>query len=217
MKRLLKHIIISCIALLAFVSYSQNETKGYRFEGNDIVFTFQKHDYEKFFHDTSQKKIKFEDLTIDNVVVAGEFNNWSRYDWKMRKVNESTYELRKHINEFKDEFTWEFKFLVNNEWWAEPDETDPNIKLADKKGSELNVYNLKMNTRAAIESADGNVRFRLKGYDDAQNVILSGSIHEGQQIQVEDLVTGSSYNWHSEWNFVELHPTLPFHIFKINK
>ncbi|SHH49930.1 alpha-1,4-glucan--maltose-1-phosphate maltosyltransferase [Winogradskyella jejuensis] len=42
-------------------------------------------------------------------------------------------------------------------------------------------------------------------------------IHNGQQITVKDLVTGSSYNWHSEWNFVELHPTLPFHIFKINK
>ena len=42
-------------------------------------------------------------------------------------------------------------------------------------------------------------------------------IYNGQQIRVEDLVTGSSYNWHSEWNFVELHPTLPFHIFKINK
>ena len=42
-------------------------------------------------------------------------------------------------------------------------------------------------------------------------------VHEGQQITVSDLVTGSSYNWHNEWNFVELHPTLPFHIFKINK
>ncbi|WP_299336176.1 alpha-1,4-glucan--maltose-1-phosphate maltosyltransferase [uncultured Psychroserpens sp.] len=42
-------------------------------------------------------------------------------------------------------------------------------------------------------------------------------IHNGQQVRVEDLVTGSSYNWHSEWNFVELHPTLPFHIFSINK
>ena len=41
-------------------------------------------------------------------------------------------------------------------------------------------------------------------------------LHEGQQVQVHDLITGSSYNWHSEWNFVELHPTLPFHIFKIN-
>lgn len=42
-------------------------------------------------------------------------------------------------------------------------------------------------------------------------------IHPGHQIQVHDLVTGSSYNWHDEWNYVELHPTLPFHIFKINK
>ncbi len=42
-------------------------------------------------------------------------------------------------------------------------------------------------------------------------------IAHGHQIQVHDLVTSSSYNWHDEWNFVELHPTLPFHIFKINK
>ncbi|WP_243471836.1 alpha-1,4-glucan--maltose-1-phosphate maltosyltransferase [Winogradskyella sp. MH6] len=42
-------------------------------------------------------------------------------------------------------------------------------------------------------------------------------IHSGHQITVNDLVTGSSYNWHNEWNFIELHPTLPFHIFKINK
>ncbi|WP_299124754.1 alpha-1,4-glucan--maltose-1-phosphate maltosyltransferase [uncultured Winogradskyella sp.] len=42
-------------------------------------------------------------------------------------------------------------------------------------------------------------------------------INSGHRVQVEDLVTASSYNWHNEWNFVELHPTLPFHIFKINK
>ncbi len=42
-------------------------------------------------------------------------------------------------------------------------------------------------------------------------------IKSGQRVQVEDLITASSYNWHSEWNFIELHPTLPFHIFKINK
>ena len=42
-------------------------------------------------------------------------------------------------------------------------------------------------------------------------------VHQGHQVQVHDLVTGSSYNWFNEWNFIELHPTLPFHIFKINK
>jgi len=42
-------------------------------------------------------------------------------------------------------------------------------------------------------------------------------VHDGQHLSIEDLVTGSSYNWYGEWNFVELHPALPFHIFKIKK
>jgi starch synthase (maltosyl-transferring) len=42
-------------------------------------------------------------------------------------------------------------------------------------------------------------------------------ISADRKIEVKDLITNSSYNWAGEWNFVELHPTLPFHIFKINK
>ncbi|WP_353777616.1 maltotransferase domain-containing protein [Winogradskyella sp. 3972H.M.0a.05] len=42
-------------------------------------------------------------------------------------------------------------------------------------------------------------------------------IAHGHKVEVHDLITGSSYNWYDEWNFVELHPALPFHIFKINK
>ena len=39
----------------------------------------------------------------------------------------------------------------------------------------------------------------------------------GQPVYVNDLITGNTYNWNIEWNFVELHPSLPFHIFRINK
>ena len=42
-------------------------------------------------------------------------------------------------------------------------------------------------------------------------------ISNGHKVSVLDLITGSSYNWYNEWNYVELHTTLPFHIFKINK
>ena len=38
-----------------------------------------------------------------------------------------------------------------------------------------------------------------------------------QPVTVVDLITGNSYNWDKEWNFVELHPALPFHLFKIRK
>ena len=42
-------------------------------------------------------------------------------------------------------------------------------------------------------------------------------VHAGHNIEMHDLITDSHYNWSREWNFVELHPTLPFHIFKITK
>lgn len=42
-------------------------------------------------------------------------------------------------------------------------------------------------------------------------------VNQGHPITVSDLVTGNSYTWYDEWNFVELHPALPFHIFKISK
>ncbi|GGD17618.1 alpha-1,4-glucan--maltose-1-phosphate maltosyltransferase [Hyunsoonleella pacifica] len=42
-------------------------------------------------------------------------------------------------------------------------------------------------------------------------------VHEGHLMEMHDLITDNRYNWHNEWNFVELHPALPFHIFQINK
>ncbi|MEZ4794179.1 MAG: alpha-1,4-glucan--maltose-1-phosphate maltosyltransferase [Flavobacteriaceae bacterium] len=42
-------------------------------------------------------------------------------------------------------------------------------------------------------------------------------IQAGHQVKVHDLITHSSYLWNNEWNFVELHPVLPFHLFKIQK
>jgi starch synthase (maltosyl-transferring) len=36
-------------------------------------------------------------------------------------------------------------------------------------------------------------------------------------IQVEDLITGNTYNLDKEWNFVELSPELPFHLFRIQR
>ena len=43
------------------------------------------------------------------------------------------------------------------------------------------------------------------------------NINHNQAFDIQDLVTNNCYSWKGEWNFVELHPTLPFHIFKIIK
>ncbi len=39
----------------------------------------------------------------------------------------------------------------------------------------------------------------------------------GLPVQVYDFISGNGYNWYDEWNYIELQPELPLHIFKINK
>jgi len=39
----------------------------------------------------------------------------------------------------------------------------------------------------------------------------------GQHLKLTDLVTENQYEWLDEWNYIELNPTLPFHIFKMQK
>ncbi len=47
--------------------------------------------------------------------------------------------------------------------------------------------------------------------------LSSLGVEDGHQFSMRDAITGNSYNWNSEWNYVELNPTLPFHVFHINK
>ncbi len=41
------------------------------------------------------------------------------------------------------------------------------------------------------------------------------SLQPENAFQVQDLITQNTYNWQGDWNFVELHPGMPFHLFKI--
>ena len=42
-------------------------------------------------------------------------------------------------------------------------------------------------------------------------------LHNGQAVEVNDVITSNTYVWSGEWNFVEIHPALPFHLFHIKR
>lgn len=43
------------------------------------------------------------------------------------------------------------------------------------------------------------------------------NIYAGYHLHLKDLVTANQYTWYDEWNYVQLNPDLPFHIFQISK
>lgn len=58
----------------------------------------------------------------------------------------------------------------------------------------------------------------LNPYSQSQAMIRLPLEHlANQPVQIVDLITGNSYDWNKEWNYVELNPELPFHLFKIQK
>ncbi|HLT34009.1 MAG TPA: hypothetical protein VKZ98_09485 [Aquaticitalea sp.] len=176
MKKFALHIILLFVVGANSLSLAQkSDFKGYHMENDEIVFIFNKNEYNKVTNDLDGHQKKLEDLEIETVALSGNFNNWSTRDWPMRKVDENTYELRKKLEDFSHEFSWEFKFVINNKYWAEPSDRDANVVWATKDYHNLHVYNLKLYT--AYPDKNGNVRFRLRGYEDAKKVILSGTFN----------------------------------------
>ena len=72
MKRIL---IYSFLLLSGYLVLAQQ--KGYRIEGDEVVFTFDRKDYALAREDGFGEVVGFDDLDINSVAVAGEFNNWS--------------------------------------------------------------------------------------------------------------------------------------------
>ncbi|MCO6476619.1 MAG: glycogen-binding domain-containing protein [Phaeodactylibacter sp.] len=172
------HILFLILASAA-PALAQPEEEPYRayyFEGDEVVFEFDLRYFEEAtLHDT-KKRVDFDDLDVYEVAVAGDFNNWSRKKWKMKKVGPQRYQLRKKIEDFDDAFKWEYKFVINGEYWAEPSEDITNkSKVVHGDIVFSDAYNISFFT--ARQTSDGNVRFFLPGFEEAGHVALTGSFN----------------------------------------
>lgn len=178
MKQLILYIIFLTITIGPLESIAQNNAqKGYTIENDTVVFTFDSREYTKYTKEYTGQTLDFEEFDIENVVVSGEFNQWSRDHWKMKRVDKFTYQLKKSLSDFTDEFSWEFKFVINNTFWAEPSKQATNISKAVKNGQRLHgIYNLKLYT--AYPDELGNASFKLNGHTNAKKVILAGSFNK---------------------------------------
>ncbi|CAL2094623.1 hypothetical protein [Tenacibaculum sp. 190524A05c] len=176
----MKRLVYISLFIISFINcnlFAQDKVvKGYKIDGDYVVFTFDKRDYSKATDEKTQKRLEFDDFDIRNVVVAGNFNSWSRDSWKMTKVNENIYQLRKKLEDFGENFNWEFKFVINNRIWAEPDEKISNITPAKEGDKNYHTYNLKIYD--AYPTENGNAKFLLKGFRKAQKVVVSGSFNK---------------------------------------
>lgn len=161
---------------------AQQVPKTYFLDGDEVVFEFDSRIYTRAIKDQTGEELDFADLNIEEVIVSGAFNNWSKEGWHMKKVGRHRYQLRKKLEDFNDEFTWDFKFLVNGQYWIEPSYGKMSGKMLSNDFLEevyqLDLYDLKT-------SANGNALFQLAGFEDASEVVLAGSFNGWNERQLK--------------------------------
>lgn len=124
----------------------------------------------------------------------------TKYDWsiqnKLITIIAKVNYIRHHNEALQQTNNIKFCYIENSNLLA-------FYKWNDSKTNEIFV----IISLDAFNSQQGTVQLPLHEL----------GVHAGHHIEMHDLITDNHYNWSREWNFVELHPTLPFHIFKINK
>jgi starch synthase (maltosyl-transferring) len=68
----------------------------------------------------------------------------------------------------------------------------------------------KLDETLMVASLDSN-------YTAQSMVLLPQELLRKLPLKITDLITGNSYIWEKEWNFVEISPDLPFHLFKVER
>ena len=89
-----------------------------------------------------------------------------------------------------------------------------NIEFCDTNNEQVMAYykfdDYKENETLMVASLDSQ--------NTAQAMVrIPNALLRNMPLQITDLITGNSYIWDKEWNFVVLSPELPFHLFKIQK
>jgi len=104
---------------------------GYRVDDDVIVFTFTVADHDGATRHGDGRWFDLRGMAVESVAVAGDFNDWSRSAWVMQDAGEGVYEYRKPVSELGSPSEWQFKFVVNEIYWAEPLGGAANVVTSD--------------------------------------------------------------------------------------
>ena len=160
---------------------AQQKAMQYYFEGEEVVFQFDRRAYEKAVAEDTGESVDFSDLDIKEVLVKGNFKHWRKKGWTMKQVGPHTFQLRKRMEDFKDPFTWKLKFIINGRYRAEGPKPQATPYQMDELWSQVfDTPYYDVNPDKA-----GNTTFRLEGHRGAHQVILAGDFNGWNEKQLK--------------------------------
>jgi Glycogen recognition site of AMP-activated protein kinase len=136
-----------------------------------VVFEFNEQGYAQALTRSDSQYVAFSDLNLLGAIREPDLTTWQQEGWQLRAKPNGYYQLCKPITNFKDQPNWLLRLLAQGANTNNPD----SLVVAYKAAGWYALEAERMTQQ--ITSDSGNVVFRLNGFTEAQQVILSGSFN----------------------------------------
>jgi Glycogen recognition site of AMP-activated protein kinase/Carbohydrate-binding module 48 (Isoamylase N-terminal domain) len=173
----MKYYFLVAIHLLTFGFISAQKdtvsTAEGRFFWDDglVVFEFNEQGYAQALARSDSQYVAFTDLDLLGAIREPDLTIWQEEGWQLRAKPNGYYQLCKPITNFKDQPNWLLRLLAQGVNTDNPD----SLVVAFKAEGWYALTAERITRQIASDS--GNVVFRLNGFTEAQQVMLSGSFN----------------------------------------
>lgn len=139
----------------------QDSLPFYMIEEEEVVLEFNIRDYEGG-NEASFSEI-FEMEGLDILAISKNPEGWSENGWRLYKVDQNIFQLRKRIDDFDEVLPWLSRYFLGRS------------KQEDKEA--WIDWGYKDEKHKVVEQEDGNATFFLAGYPEAKKVVVTGSFN----------------------------------------
>ena len=149
MKKSLAMAFLSAIVLLSLVACATGKPvissqplndAGYSIRENTVFFEFHPEKYAWVTNGTTGKWVDISAVPIRSVSIAGDFNGWNVGATRMI-FDGSAFYLPISRDVFTAGRVYQFKYVINGEWWVEPPKHTANVASTqlDNNGANLTL------------------------------------------------------------------------------
>ncbi len=143
----------------------------YFMENEDVVFEFDIRQYDHDLENKFSQLFELQDYAVIDIIKSEQTNQIQ--GWEVHQINEFIFQLRRKLTDFNQQTSKNVKYLINGDYWVEP------VSKVDSLSEPLKTIQSEFDLFADPYRIDknGNTRFFVAGFPNAQRVILAGSFN----------------------------------------
>ncbi len=130
--------LMGCATAPAVEPSAQYQSNGYTIQDDTVIFEFFPAKHLWVTNGVSGDWVRLNSIPLRSVAVAGDFNGWGKEPMLMVFDGEGGFYFPLEKERLTSGVTYQFKFLINDEWWVEPPKNSLNAKATDLSNGSAN-------------------------------------------------------------------------------